>query len=109
MLYKYEHENEQLKAQIKALTERLAYILAKKEEPPAEEEKALEPADEYRLNLLKQEMKRLYSEIEKVTGEIKLNKEQINEYQELRCVDLENKVKNEEKEIASIKEKMEKF
>lgn len=41
MLYKYEHENEQLKAQIKALTERLADILAKKEEPPAEEEKAL--------------------------------------------------------------------
>lgn len=61
------------------------------------------------MNLLKQEMKRLYAEIEKVTGEIKLNKELINEYQELRCVDLENKVKNEEKEIANIKEKMEKF
>ena len=31
MLYKYEHENEQLKAQIKALTERLADIVAKKD------------------------------------------------------------------------------
>jgi hypothetical protein len=30
MLYKYEHENQQLKAQIKALTERLSDILSKK-------------------------------------------------------------------------------
>jgi len=38
MLYKYEHENEQLKAQIKALTERLADIMAKKEDQPTKDE-----------------------------------------------------------------------
>lgn len=55
------------------------------------------------MNLLKQEMKTLYSEIEKVNTEIKLNKEQINEYQELRCVELTNQVKKEEKEIENYK------
>lgn len=32
MLYKYEHENEQLKSQIKALTERLSDIINKNDE-----------------------------------------------------------------------------
>lgn len=37
--------------------------MTKKDEQPQEEEKPLDPANEYRLNLLKQEMKKLYSEI----------------------------------------------
>lgn len=61
MLYKYEHENEQLRTQIKALTERLTDILAKNDDPPPPEPTPLEPPDEYRLNLLKAEMKRLYA------------------------------------------------
>jgi hypothetical protein len=48
----------------------------------------LEPADEYRLNLLKQEMKKLYGDIERVTIEIKLNKELINEQQELKYMEV---------------------
>lgn len=54
-------------------------------------------------------MKTLYSEIEKVNNEIKLNKEQINEYQELRCVELTNQVKKEEKEIENYKTQIEKY
>ena len=59
MLYKYEHENEQLRAQIKALTERLADITAKKEEPAPKV--PTENPNEYRLSMLKQEMKSLYA------------------------------------------------
>ena len=54
-------------------------------------------------------MKTLYSEIEKVNNEIKLNKEQINEYQELWCVELTNQVKKEEKEIENYKTQIEKY
>lgn len=46
--------------------------MAKKEE--VVEESQLDPTQEYRLNLLKQELKALFTEKEKVNNEIKHNK-----------------------------------
>jgi len=54
-------------------------------------------------------MKKLYSDIERVTIEIKLNKELINEQQELKYIEVENQVRKEEKEIDGYKLKLEKF
>ena len=54
-------------------------------------------------------MKNLFTEIEKTNIDIKRNKEQINEYQELRCVDLTNNVKKEDREIEDFKSQIKKY
>lgn len=81
MLYKYQHENEQLKNQIKALTERLEAIVADKAYPHNEDSSANVQNGNNNVaheKYLSDQMNYYYKRIEQINSDLKGYKDAID-------------------------------
>lgn len=81
MLYKYQHENEQLKNQIKALSQRLQVIVADKSYPHNEDSSGNTQNGNNNIahqKYLSEQMNYYYKRIEQINGEIKGYKDAID-------------------------------
>ena len=109
MLYKYENENEQLRNQIRALTERLTSILEKSPREEGKKEKELQTIQDVNEKYWKEQMNILFKQIEQTNEEIKKNKEIINEGKEGEYVILMNKIKSKDEQLLKLRNKVKQF
>lgn len=121
MLFKYEHENQQLKNQIKALTERLEIIMASKSHQQSlspvknasQEQHDILSADKSAQEKLekywREQMQFYYKRIQEVNSEISTHKQILDEQKEQEYTKLVNKIKVNEKGLNQLREKIKKF
>lgn len=97
MLYKYQHENEQLKNQIKALSQRLQVIVADKSYPHNEDSSGNQHNgnnSNAHEKYLSEQMNYYYKRIEQINTEIKGYKDAIDTTKQIQYTQLVNTLKD---------------